>query len=143
MEIYYECTTPPNTLSVRELLSLKFGAIVLTALITQSAYANTDTACEMIDANPPRLFFCETHTSGAPTLVSQVWSLTTGGIILQQGTGFMAAQCGGSTNLGYQYIAVLSDGTTDTGFGSLPCQDGGGSGPCGGPIVLGCTIRPK
>ncbi|MBU1188372.1 MAG: hypothetical protein KKC01_05000 [Gammaproteobacteria bacterium] len=120
-------TVPPNTPSVSAQLLLKFSSIALTALLAQSVYAgSTNTTCEMINPNPPREFVCDTFGDGA-TLVSQTWSLTSAGTILGQTTGLLAVRCGGGSSVGYQFIASLSDGMTDTGSGSLPCGNGGGS----------------
>ncbi|MDA3934864.1 MAG: hypothetical protein PF630_11145 [Gammaproteobacteria bacterium] len=113
-------------------------AMLLAMLFTSSTvYASgVTTTCELIDTGTPRTFVCSSFGDSAD-LTSQTWSLTTGGTIIAQGTGFMAAECGGSTNLGYQFIAALSDGMTATGSGNLPCQDGG-SDPGPGP-GSGCT----
>lgn len=110
-------------------------AMLLAMLFTSSSvYASgVTTTCELIDTGTPRTFVCSTFGDTA-TITSQTWSLTTGGVIISQFPGIMAAECGGTTNLGYQFIAALSDGMTDTGSGSLPCQSGGeGDQP---PIVI-------
>ncbi|MBU1188162.1 MAG: hypothetical protein KKC01_03945 [Gammaproteobacteria bacterium] len=107
--------------------------LTLLLLSTAAQAGSTITTCELIDTGMPRTFVCSTSGDGAD-LTSQTWSLTTGGTLISQATGIMAAECGGSTNIGYQFIAALSDGMTDTGSGSLPCQDGdGGDQP---PIVI-------
>jgi hypothetical protein len=109
-------------------------AMLLAMLFTSSSvYASgVTTTCELIDTGTPRTFVCSSFGDSA-AITSQTWSLTTSGTIISQGTGFMAAECGGSTNLGYTFIAALSDGMTDTGAGSLPCQDGGGGFGFPGP----------
>jgi len=135
----YTLPPPPKKL-LNVLTSTLFGhgSVMLTALLAQLAHAgSTITTCEMISPNPPREFVCDTFGDGA-TLVSQTWSLTTGGTILAQTTGLLAVRCGGGSSVGYQFIASLSDGSTDTGSGSLPCSSGsgpgtGGGGPPGGP----------
>lgn len=106
-----------------------------TTLMSALVYAGSvTTTCELITTGTPRTFVCSSFGDGA-TITSQTWSLTTAGTIIQQGPGIMAAECGGTTNLGYQFIAALSDGMTDTGSGSLPCDSGddGGGLP---PIVI-------
>lgn len=101
-------------------------AMLLTMLFTSSSvYASgVTTTCEMIGTGTPRTFVCSSFGDSA-VITSQTWSLTTSGTIISQATGIMAAECGGSTSLGYTFIAALSDGMTDTGSGSLPCESGG------------------
>ncbi len=67
------------------------------------------------------------------------------GAILAQTSGFLTVTCGTASSVGYQFIAALSDGMTDTGAGSLPCENGGSPGvpPCGGPIATGCNVNPQ
>ncbi|MDA3934861.1 MAG: hypothetical protein PF630_11130, partial [Gammaproteobacteria bacterium] len=115
--------------------------MLLAMLFTSSSvYASgVTTTCELIDTGTPRTFVCSSFGDTA-TITSQTWSLTTGGTIIAQATGIMAAECDlSSTNLGYTFIAALSDGMTATGAGNLPCQDGGSAGPppCGGFMPVG------
>jgi len=105
--------------------------LTLLLLSTAAQAGSTITTCELIDTGMPRTFVCSTFGDGAD-LTSQTWSLTTGGTLISQATGIMAAECGGSTNLGYAFIAALSDGMTDSGAGSLPCEPGTGPGSGGG-----------
>jgi len=99
--------------------------LILSALLSHDAYGGgAITTCEMINPNPPREFVCDTLGDGA-SLLSQTWSLTTSGTIIAQTTGLLAVRCGSGSSIGYQFIASLSDGMTDTGAGSLPCELGG------------------
>jgi len=122
---------------------LILAAVLTTTLMSPALHAGSvNTTCELIDTGTPRTFVCSSFGIGA-TITSQTWSLTTAGTIIQQGLGIMAAECGGTTNLGYQFIAALSDGMTDTGSGSLPCQSGGGGGsPIPGDPPTECEIDP-
>jgi len=115
---------------------LKSYSVILLAcaLSAQSVYAgSTITTCEMINPNPPREFVCDTFGDGA-TLISQTWSLTTGGTILSQTTGFIAFRCSGGpsggSSIGYQFIASLSDGMTDTGSSNLSCDNSSSCPDC-------------
>lgn len=124
---------------------LILAAVLTTTLMSPALHAGSvTTTCELIDPGTPRTFVCSSFGIGA-TITSQTWSLTTAGTIIQQGPGIMAAECGGTTNPAYQFIAALSDGMTDTGNGGLPCTDGGGPvpPPCGGVIADGCTVNPQ
>lgn len=110
-------------------------SISLLVLSISVQAAGVSTNCELISSSPTNSYFCDSFGNGA-SLVSQTWQVTFGGHITGQGTGFMGANCASTSgSLQYNFIAALSDGSTVTGSGSLPCnQSGCGTLGCGAPF---------